>query len=86
MNSDWRKSSYSSSTGGNCVEVATGNAVLVRDTTNRAGVTLSLPVSAWSVFVSELRATVLPPAESTREGPVTSTGPFCRYGAGTPSR
>jgi hypothetical protein len=35
MNSPWRKSSsYSNQTGGNCVEVATAGAALIRDTTD----------------------------------------------------
>ena len=37
MESDWRKSSYSGDNGGECVEVATAGAVLVRDTTDRSG-------------------------------------------------
>ena len=35
MESSWRKSSYSGSNGGECVEVATAGAVLVRDTADR---------------------------------------------------
>ncbi|HUN35121.1 MAG TPA: DUF397 domain-containing protein [Trebonia sp.] len=53
----WRKSSYSGNNGGNCVEV--GNAapgVLVRDTTDRAGVALSLPAGAWRALLAEVRA------------------------------
>jgi hypothetical protein len=52
----WRKASYSGNGGGNCVEV--GNAarvVLVRDTTNRDGVTLSIPADAWQTFADGLR-------------------------------
>jgi hypothetical protein len=55
MNSDWRKSSYSQSTGGSCVEVATASAVLVRDTTDRAGFTLSVTGAAWTAFLATLR-------------------------------
>jgi hypothetical protein len=55
MNSDWRKSSYSSSTGGNCVEVATGDRVLVRDTANRDSITLAVSASAWSTFLATVR-------------------------------
>ena len=54
---DWRKSSYSNATGGNCVECAASlSLVLVRDTTNRNGFTLSVPASAWLAFVGELQA------------------------------
>jgi hypothetical protein len=55
MNSTWRKSSYSSANGGACVEVATTDAVLIRDTTDRDGFTLSVPAGAWTAFVGTLR-------------------------------
>jgi Domain of unknown function (DUF397) len=51
----WRKSSYSSQSGGACVEVATADAVLVRDTTDRGGFTLSVPGAAWSAFLATVR-------------------------------
>jgi Domain of unknown function (DUF397) len=56
MNSDgnWRKSSYSSTTGGNCVEVATSGTVRVRDTTDRMGVTLSVSGAAWTKFLATI--------------------------------
>jgi Domain of unknown function (DUF397) len=53
--SAWRKSSYSSGNGDNCIEVATADSVLVRDTTNRAGSTLSVSATAWSAFLATLR-------------------------------
>ena len=37
MESNWRKSSYSGDNGGACVEVASADVVLVRDTTDRHG-------------------------------------------------
>jgi hypothetical protein len=53
---DWRKSSYSGANGGSCVETATvDGAILVRDTTNRGGVTLSIPAVAWQRFTNALR-------------------------------
>lgn len=52
---DWRKSSYSGANGGNCVEVATADGVMVRDTTNRDGGTLILTVGAWYAFTSSLK-------------------------------
>lgn len=52
--SEWRKSSHSSN-GGECVEVATSWAVLVRDTADRAGVLLSVPASAWAEFLASIR-------------------------------
>ena len=53
---DWRKSSYSSSNGGECVEAAdSGGMILVRDTTNRSGGTLAFAARAWTEFVTALR-------------------------------
>ncbi|MCW2931920.1 MAG: hypothetical protein JWM19_2882 [Actinomycetia bacterium] len=54
-NSPWRKSSHSSGNGGACVEVATADAVLVRDTTDRDGFTLSVPAAAWHRLTASLR-------------------------------
>lgn len=54
--SDWRKSSYSQSTGGQCVECGTGlGSVLVRDTTDRSGAVLSLAPSTWTAFLATIR-------------------------------
>jgi Domain of unknown function (DUF397) len=53
---EWRKSSFSSSNGGACVETASSQSViLVRDTTNREGFTLSIPAAAWEIFLGALR-------------------------------
>ena len=53
---DWRKSSYSNAQGGSCVETAAGDGViLVRDTTDRDGGTLSVPAGAWARFTASLR-------------------------------
>jgi hypothetical protein len=54
MSAPWRKSSYSANGGQNCVEVAGDKAVLVRDTTNRDGGTLSL-TEAWQTFVNGIK-------------------------------
>jgi hypothetical protein len=51
----WRKSTYSDANGGSCVEVASGNGVMIRDTTNRGGLTLEFPAEAWAAFVLRLR-------------------------------
>lgn len=52
----WRKSSYSGNGGGNCVEVADdAGRVLVRDTTDRDGGTLSIPADAWRAFAGGLK-------------------------------
>ena len=55
LTDQWRKSTYSSNGGGNCVETASGKGViLVRDTTDRA-VTLAVSADAWSAFLGTLR-------------------------------
>jgi Domain of unknown function (DUF397) len=52
----WRKASHSGNGGGSCVEVGNGaRMVLVRDTTDRDGVTLSIPANAWQAFAARLR-------------------------------
>jgi Domain of unknown function (DUF397) len=53
---DWRKSSYSDGQGGDCVETASGNGVvLVRDTTDRDGGTLAFSAETWQTFVTGLK-------------------------------
>ena len=52
----WRKSSYSGTNGGDCVEAADmGGRILVRDTTDRGGVVLSIPLDAWYRFTDTIR-------------------------------
>jgi hypothetical protein len=55
MESAWRKSSYSGDNGGECVEVATAGAVLVRDTTDRSGPVLKFASSAWHAFTETIK-------------------------------
>jgi hypothetical protein len=50
----WRKSSYSTE-GGECVEVATGPEVLIRDTKDREGGILTASTSTWRELLSRLR-------------------------------
>ncbi|GHJ22637.1 DUF397 domain-containing protein [Streptomyces albus] len=51
----WRKSSYSGSCGGNCVEVARApGTVHVRDSKEQRGPVLSVPPREWAVFVRHL--------------------------------
>jgi hypothetical protein len=53
---EWRKSSYSSANGADCIETAGGDGViLVRDTTNRGGGTLAFSAEAWQEFTRRLR-------------------------------
>jgi Domain of unknown function (DUF397) len=53
---NWRKSTYSEGNGGSCVELASAaDVVLVRDTTDRGGVTLQFTAEAWHQFTRVLR-------------------------------
>lgn len=52
----WRKSSYSSSNGGQCVEVAAAwRAVAVRDSKDPDGPALVFSHSAWSAFIGHVK-------------------------------
>jgi hypothetical protein len=53
---NWRKSTYSDGTGGNCVETASGDGtILVRDTANRGAGALAFTASAWQTFTRGLK-------------------------------
>jgi Domain of unknown function (DUF397) len=52
---NWRTSSYSTGDGGQCVEVASGDQVMVRDTTDRVGPMLSFAADAWRTFTASVR-------------------------------
>lgn len=53
----WRKSSYSNSDGGQCVEVSDDfpGVVPVRDSKVTSGPVLAFPAHAWQAFVQTLR-------------------------------
>jgi hypothetical protein len=57
-NAVWRKSSYSSGNGGNCVEVAHNlpGVVAVRDSKDPDGPKLAFSPAAWSAFTSAVRS------------------------------
>jgi hypothetical protein len=60
-NLNWRKSSYSSGNGGECVEVADhANRVLVRDTTDRTGLMLRFTPDAWQRFADQVKRSLAP--------------------------
>ncbi|AZQ36893.1 DUF397 domain-containing protein [Streptomyces cyaneochromogenes] len=54
----WRKSSYSNGTGGECVEVAHNvpGTVPVRDSKNPKGPALVFPHQSWALFLDSLKA------------------------------
>jgi hypothetical protein len=52
----WRKASYSSNGGANCIEVASGDRlVLVRDTQDRTGPVLNFGPDAWRRFADRVK-------------------------------
>ncbi|MEU3074430.1 DUF397 domain-containing protein [Streptomyces laurentii] len=52
----WRKSSYSNSDGGNCLEVADGLPLVpVRDSKVPDGAALVFPAAAWAAFVDGIK-------------------------------
>ncbi|MCL7495355.1 DUF397 domain-containing protein [Streptomyces sp. MCA2] len=58
----WRKSSYTSGEGGNCVEVIDDlpGIVPVRDSKDPHGPAIVFPTTAWSTFVTAVKNTGLP--------------------------
>ena len=54
----WRRSSYTGSNGGNCVEVAFSltDAVAVRDSKNPGAGTLVLAPGAWRALIDSIKA------------------------------
>jgi hypothetical protein len=53
---NWRTSSYSSGSGGQCVEAASADgAVTVRDSADHDGSMLTISAAAWSQFLTHLR-------------------------------
>ncbi|MFI0939497.1 DUF397 domain-containing protein [Streptomyces sp. NPDC021020] len=59
----WRKSTYSSGAGGDCVEVADGLSVIpVRDSKDPEGPALTFAPAAWTAFISDVKAGRYPTA------------------------
>ena len=53
----WRKSSYSTSNGGNCVEVATASHMIaVRDSKKPAGTVLTVNLDSWRAFTQDTKS------------------------------
>jgi uncharacterized protein DUF397 len=53
---EWRKSSYTSSNGGTCVEVGVGpQGVAVRDSKDPDGAALVFSMAEWDVFIGHLK-------------------------------
>jgi hypothetical protein len=57
MNLQWRKATYSSGNGGNCIEVAAaGRAVAVRDSKDPDGPRLAFGAQAWKAFAAKVKS------------------------------
>jgi hypothetical protein len=66
----WRKASYSSNGGGNCLEVGeTRRGVLVRDTRERAGAVLRFSPGAWRQFVDRVKRSLAERVGRARSAP-----------------
>ena len=52
----WRKSSYSGSNGGQCIEVAASDRVLVRDSKNPDGPILCFTLEAWQRLLASVKS------------------------------
>ncbi len=56
MNIQWRKATYSSSNGGNCIEVAAvGRAVVLRDSKDPDGPRLAFGPKTWQAFAAKVK-------------------------------
>ena len=57
VRAEWRRSSYSGSNGGNCVEVARNlpGIVAVRDSKDRGGPVLAFAPQEWAAFTAGIR-------------------------------
>lgn len=57
ISATWRKSSYSSGNGGNCVDVARNlpGAVAVRDSKDPDGPNLTFSPAAWAAFIAAIQ-------------------------------
>jgi hypothetical protein len=52
---NWRKSTHSDANGGDCIEVASTDAIMVRDTADRGGAVLTVPTKAWQRFTASIK-------------------------------
>jgi hypothetical protein len=57
---NWRKSGYSGNGGGECVEVASTDRVLVRDSKDQTGPVLGFTAEAWTLFTAVLKGLCAP--------------------------
>jgi hypothetical protein len=74
-NAQWRKSSYSGTNGGNCVEVALNlpGVVAVRDSKNPDSEALSISPHQWHTLLASIRSGAMTASASGLRSPLTRT-------------
>jgi hypothetical protein len=55
IGANWRKSTFSSGNGGACIEVASADSILVRDTVDRTFGMLTFSPDAWAAFTASIK-------------------------------
>jgi hypothetical protein len=74
---NWRKSSYSSDNGGNCVEVGTADRVMVRDTKQAGtGPVLGFTPDAWRTFANQVKRSLASDSRPTLRICVSASPPL----------
>ena len=57
MNMQWRKATYSSGNGGNCIEVGIGDrSIVVRDSKDPDGPRLTFGPKTWQAFAAKVKS------------------------------
>lgn len=57
MNMQWRKATYSSGNGGNCIEIAAGDrGIVVRDSKDPDGPRLTFGTKTWQAFAAKVKS------------------------------
>ena len=57
---NWRKSSHSGGNGGSCIEVASDDAVMVRDSKDKGGAKLAFTPDTWRKFTTAVKRSLAP--------------------------
>jgi hypothetical protein len=52
---NWRKSTHSDANGGDCIEVASTNLIMVRDSNDCDGAILAVSAEAWRKFTKSVK-------------------------------
>jgi hypothetical protein len=77
----WKTSSYTGSSGGNCIETAShADGVMVRDTKNRQGPTLRFTAGAWRRLVEQVKQSLPSDSRPDLGAPRQRCPLFCALG------